>query len=281
MAGIIKWHGSYKTMLGYWNERRQLYEEDVDILRGRLIIGRLRPSSPELLSSLIPNPEGLSWIARLVFRALEYYILICFLESWLLLLSFHFRRFHHHWRLDKILRYVSKSSFLLLNTVTFFNATGNGYLQKHPDLIWEHGQPFVTTATIVSQIFGTTNGLTHVLALLTVILSGYGAVRLQGMESIGLACVALNWTAMWIIWINLLADVNANSRAVLAQAKEFTGVLMTSKGRGREAAAMRKEIASLRDLRVETRGLFYYDKRIVMTTLQIIIHKTTNLILTY
>ena len=57
---------------------------------------------------------------------------------------------------------------------------------------------------------------------------------------------------------------------------------MTQKGRrNKEATAMRKEIVSLRELRVDTKGLFYYDKSIVMTTLQIIIHNTTNLILTY
>ena len=43
---------------------------------------------------------------------------------------------------------------------------------------------------------------------------------------------------------------------------------------------MRKELASLRELRVQMKGLFYYDKNIVMTTLQVIIQNTTNLILT-
>ena len=52
--------------------------------------------------------------------------------------------------------------------------------------------------TTVSRIFGVTNGFTHVLVIPTVVLSGYGAVQLDGIQAIELACVAVTWTAIWI-----------------------------------------------------------------------------------
>ena len=53
-----------------------------------VIAGLLKPSSPQLLSSLMPNADKLSWSIRLVFGAVESNILICYLESWLLLFCY-------------------------------------------------------------------------------------------------------------------------------------------------------------------------------------------------
>ena len=73
--------------------------------------------------------------------------------------------------------------------------SSDGSHNKTQDALRHHRYLQLQMAT-VSQIFGVTNGLTHVLVILTVILSGYGAVRLDGIKAIGLACVAVNWTGI-------------------------------------------------------------------------------------
>ena len=86
---------------------------------------------------------------------------------------------------------------------------------------------------------------------------------------------AVSWMAMLIEWLTLLADVNKESGVFLEKAIKFTAGLAF---RG-ERAAVRKELRSMQELKVNMRDMFYFDKGLVLTTLCIIAENTVNLIL--
>ena len=60
------------------------------ILNSILLVlnGLLRPGSPELLSSLVPNASRLGWPARMIFATAHAYILQVMIESFLMLAGF-------------------------------------------------------------------------------------------------------------------------------------------------------------------------------------------------
>ena len=127
----------------------------------------------------------------------------------------------------------------------------------------------------IENLYGTVNGIMCLIALVTVILCGYAAVRLHGPQAAALGFTAVSWTSMLIAWLILQAEVNTESSVFLERAKKSTA-RMTSR---EERAAARKELRSMPQLKVKMSNMFYFDKGLVLTALCIISENTVNLIL--
>ena len=126
-------------------------------------------------------------------------------------------------------------------------------------------------------IIGTTNSNVNVIVIATAVFCAYGAVRQEGIQTLGLACIAASWTLMWLIWIGSMAGVNHESVALLRQLKmplELHRVNACS-------PAMKKEIRSVKELRVRMNHAFFYDKGHILRTIAIITQNMANAILTF
>ena len=126
-------------------------------------------------------------------------------------------------------------------------------------------------------ILGTTNSTVNVIIIATAVFCAYGAVRQEGIQTLGLACIAASWTAMWLIWIGSMASVNHDSVAFLREIKMPVGVRRVNGC----SPAMKKDIRSVRELKVQMNHVFFYDKRHILTTIAIISQNMANVILTF
>ena len=118
-------------------------------------------------------------------------------------------------------------------------------------------------------------GFINGIVLATVVFCGYEAVHLGGMQAAGFAFIALNWTTMLIIYLEMLADINNKSALFLQNAWKMAARLDS----GMDRRALGKELGSMVELRVKLRDVFYYDKGIVLTTIEVIFVNTINMIL--
>ena len=126
-------------------------------------------------------------------------------------------------------------------------------------------------------IIGTTNSTVNFIVIATAVFCAYGAVRQEGVQTLGLACIAASWTVMWLIWVGSMAGVSHESVGFLRQVKmplELQRVYTCS-------PAMKKEIRSVRELRVRMNHAFFYDKRHILITIAIISQNMANAILTF
>ena len=127
------------------------------------------------------------------------------------------------------------------------------------------------------SIAGVAVTCSNFLILSTAIICSYEAVRLPGIQSVVLGLIALNWVGMWIVFVSLFASINAGSIKFLEKAEECVANMPC----GRERMALRKELKSVRKLRVCMNWSFHYDKQHVVTTIGFIVTQMANMILTF
>ena len=86
---------------------------------------------------------------------------------------------------------------------------------------------------------------------------------------------------MWLIYLEVLAGVNKKSTLFLVEMRKVllnqteTAAVALEQRRG-----LMKELRGMRELRIQMRNMFQYDKAIILTTLQIIFQGTINMIIT-
>ena len=124
-------------------------------------------------------------------------------------------------------------------------------------------------------------GVNHVVIVLIAVFCAYASVRLDGLLAIGLGFVGLNSTVMLIVMMNMLANLNRRSKETLhALRRQATAVCSATRG-SNYGVWLRRELRCLPDLRIRMGSIFFYDKPIVLTTLQIILQISINLLLLY
>ena len=125
----------------------------------------------------------------------------------------------------------------------------------------------------LKQIFGLFYGPSHVIAMITITFCNYEALMVDGVLALGLGFIALSWAAMLLLWLDLIAEVNRRSELLLVHVKQAcSGKLFLRRD-------LRREIVSMRALRIEMGHLFFYDKAVILTTLGLIVQNTINLVL--
>ena len=95
----------------------------------------------------------------------------------------------------------------------------------------------------------------------------------EGVLAVGSGFIAWSWAAILLVWLDLIAEVNRRSELLLNRVKRAcSGTLFLRRD-------WRKEIVSMRALRIEMGHLFFYDKAVILTTLGLIVQNTINLVL--
>ena len=106
--------------------------------------------------------------------------------------------------------------------------------------------------------------------LLIVIICAYEAVRPPGIQGMALGLVAATRTVLWLLYISLLSPISSESACLLQAAQKFTARIED----GHLRQALKKELRSMRQLRVYMNLSFYYDKEYVMTTIHLPCYST-------
>ena len=133
-----------------------------------------------------------------------------------------------------------------------------------------------------NDIFGIIYGAIHVLDVIIVAWCAYAMVRLQGFIAFTMGAFGLNVIVITMGIINALASVSYGSRKVLKNMKTESCMDRGGNYWGmRSYRAAQRDVIHLRDLRIWFGSSFYYDKEIVLTTLQIMLQGSVNLILLY
>ena len=134
-----------------------------------------------------------------------------------------------------------------------------------------------------NRIFGNVYGSIHVLGVVLVVSCTYGTVRLEEFLAFGAGLLGLDVAIMTMVIIGVLASANHGSKKVLMAMNMTVGRMLTTRGRKRgrqsEIKAFSMTVRGLRNLRVSIGSSFYYDKGIVLTTLQIMLKSCVDLIL--
>ena len=132
--------------------------------------------------------------------------------------------------------------------------------------------------TIVSNF-----SIGHILTICGIILCSRKAVRGKGVYSLGFGILLATWVAIKLCSINLAANVNAASIRLLNILENSCVPGIRGKyAANRSYAIMSRELRNLKEIRVQMGcGLFYYDKGILLTALQIILNNTMTLILAH
>ena len=132
-------------------------------------------------------------------------------------------------------------------------------------------------------IFSLVIGVIHALNMCIAIFCAYGTVRLHGILASGFGIFGADILVMITIFVNTLANVNQGSRQFLRGIKKLATTATVGKERQglrpRDSIIMLRELSTLHELRISIGSSFFYDKGIVLTTLQIIFQTSINFIL--
>ena len=121
-------------------------------------------------------------------------------------------------------------------------------------------------------------GGAHAGLMIISLVCTYGAVRLQGMLAFSLGWTGLNITIFLVILVGTLGNINSSSKRSIELVRQRPAVLHSA-GKDLERKWLQREALALRDLRIRMGSAFFYDKTLVITTIEIILQNTVNLLL--
>ena len=128
-----------------------------------------------------------------------------------------------------------------------------------------------------SQTFALAYGGIYAGLILLAILCSYGAIRFPFPLSIGSLWICANCSATLAVLIIVLASTNQSSQVTLKKMTDgFIGKFVRNSTRSR---IIRRELATLTEVRIRIGYICFYDRYLVMTTLKIIVENATSLLL--
>ena len=98
------------------------------------------------------------------------------------------------------------------------------------------------------------------------------------MLAVSLGTTGLNITICLAIFMDVFGNINHESKIALKLITKGPAILQ-SMGRRDEVEWLRMEILCLQDLRIRMGSAFFYDKTLVLTTFQMLLESTANLLL--
>ena len=134
--------------------------------------------------------------------------------------------------------------------------------------------------TYFNHVFLLFNDFSHPMCMAVAICSIYAAVRTRGV----LAAVAANWAFMGLAiclpWVGSYAKINYESSAALESLRRNWG-RVHGVGHSDWKVSERK-MRSMRELRIcSADSRYYYDKALVLTTVEIILTQSVNILVMY
>ena len=129
-----------------------------------------------------------------------------------------------------------------------------------------------------SRTFVVAYGSIHLGLIVLAIFCSYGSVRFHGFLALGFAWIFFVCLAIVIILVSALSTVNRKSRRTLeSMEKAVTRLLVDS--RQPKRGIVGRELRNMQELRVRLGSIFYYDKPLLLTTFEILLQNSTNLLL--
>ena len=129
-----------------------------------------------------------------------------------------------------------------------------------------------------SRVLSVLYGSCHLLAICVSITCTYGAIRFNGALAISLGWIGSSITVFLAIIVGLFGRFNHSSILALRRIRKRQAGLHLA-GKEIHSRWLRREIRCLRDLRLGVGSAFFYDKILLLTTFQIILQNTANLLL--
>ena len=131
------------------------------------------------------------------------------------------------------------------------------------------------------SLFWVAYGLIHGLIVLIIAACAYGVVRLEGFTALAVGVFGLDMATVLMVIVSTLASVSHASKRVLVKMGqcERGGTGSHRGGMNGYRKVIEKSVRGLRELRISMGSCFYYDKGMLLTTLQIILQISVNLIL--
>ena len=129
-----------------------------------------------------------------------------------------------------------------------------------------------------SRLFVVVYGSGHLGSMCVSIICAYGTIRFDGSLSISLGWIGASITIFLAIIVGQFGRFNHSSQLALRAIRKRQARLHLA-GKQIQSKCRRREILCLRDLRLGVGSVFYYDKILLLTTFQIILQNTTNLLL--
>ena len=237
-----------------------------------------RPSSPQFLSSLfisnVREEVDSIWLratVTLISSTFHVYILICLVQISQLIAG-------------PIVLFMFTISDIAGGQPQSKMGSGSSRLQSNPNggvRLYRELQLLTNEYNNMLALF---HAILHGIALSTITLCFYIFVRTEGIMAAFAA-----YTGMWGLpayceMMNDFADILTGSRTFLESLKESgsvrsSGNWMRTGSAGASAAIIRRELRSLRELRIKGGSSFYFDKKLVLTLIGIILQQSVNLLI--
>ena len=133
-----------------------------------------------------------------------------------------------------------------------------------------------------NQVFAPLNGFLHTLFISVIVGSVYAALRLERLFAALAAYWAFISLSSYLSVANSFAAINRES-ALLLQTLRSVGT--NSSGSNQVAPIQwkkcQRKMKSLQELRISGGSVFYYDKTLVLTIIEIILSQSVNLLVLY
>ena len=131
-----------------------------------------------------------------------------------------------------------------------------------------------------NKVFAPLNAHLHTIAILVVICSVYASFRLERL----FAAIAAYWMFValysYLSAANSFAEINRQS-ALLLQVMRSSDAKHNRSSLKIDRKIDERRLKSLRELRISAGSVFYYDKALVLTIVEIILVQSVNLLVMY
>ena len=154
---------------------------------------------------------------------------------------------------------------------------GRGAVEAHPRFL----RLFRSLSLLIdefSRVFVMIYGSGHVGIIVISLFCAYGTIRFDGALSVSLGWMGANVIIFLSVLICQFGSTNHSSKLTLKAIRREQEQLYCMGNRA-QSNWLRREIRCLRDLQLRVGSVFFYDKILLFTTLQILLQNITNLLL--
>ena len=131
-----------------------------------------------------------------------------------------------------------------------------------------------------NTVFGSLNAALHAEMIVAIVFFVYGMARSDGATRIFMAYLVLESITWYPKVISMFAEIHSGSRAHIELAKRagWSSGIQTKNTVGSLA---KRELRTMKELRITAGGMFYFDKPLVLNFIDIVLGQTVNLLIMY
>ena len=227
--------------------------------------GILRPHSPELLSSLAPDPGSLPWCLRLFSALFHLNIMVGYIETATLIISAGLAILLP---LVDLLDFISppirrEGELPVVNNNWFYRLR----LYRDVQLLMCE----------LNQVYGMLIIGAKILLILFAVFCMYGGIRFEGALAMCLAWIGFSTTTYLAMMLNTMGEFREKSDHALRQWKRE--MADSGPGHGVNMHWLRRTLRSMPVTGINVGSFYFMDKAIVLTIFRIIFDAVTNALL--